>query len=109
MTSIRIQLLCLLILVAPISAFAATPAGKDDVLLTTMQKELQRAKTDLAKTDPAPYFLGYQVYDQNMTVAVGSQGSLMNSTHYRQRTGEAIMRVGAPALDNGHLGNRSSA
>jgi predicted Zn-dependent protease len=109
MTSLRIQLLCFLILVAPISAFAATPAGKDDVLLTTMQKELQRAKTDLAKTDPAPYFLGYQVYDQNMTVAVGSQGSLMNSTHYRQRTGEAIMRVGAPALDNGHLGNRSSA
>ena len=79
-----------------------------DILLATMQRELQRATTDLKRLDPAPYFVSYSVYDQEGTVVVGGLGSLLNSTEFRRRTGEVTMRVGSAALDNTHQENRFS-
>ena len=73
-----------------------------------MQRELQRATTDLKHLDPAPYFVSYSVYDQDGTVVVGGLGSLMNSTEFHRRTGEVTMRVGSAALDNTHQENRYS-
>ncbi len=52
-----------------VQSWAATsPADKDktDVLLSAMQDEMQRAQSSLGKLDPAPYFLSYSVYDQNV-------------------------------------------
>ncbi|HMH02339.1 MAG TPA: metallopeptidase TldD-related protein, partial [Terriglobales bacterium] len=95
----------------------ATPARRDkvagekkagDVLLTTMQRELQRATARLGHLDPAPYFVSYSVYDQEGSVVVGGLGSLLNSTAFRRRTGEVTMRVGSAALDNTHQENRYS-
>lgn len=83
--------------------------AKNDALLVTMQQELQRAKTDLGKLDPAPYFLAYSVHDQISAAAFGSQGSLLSSTRIRHRNADVIMRIGAPALDNSHGANRTSA
>ena len=61
-----------------IAANAAGPAASNtDPLVAAMQKELNRAKTDLAKSDPAPYFLSYTVYDQNDLQIVGSYGALL--------------------------------
>ncbi len=80
----------------------------DDVLLSTMERELQRASDHLGKLDPPAYFVSYSVYDQSAAVAVGSQGSVMNSTHAHTRTGQVIMRVGGPSLDNTHEKNRES-
>jgi predicted Zn-dependent protease len=74
-----------------------------------MQQELHRAQSELGKLDPAPYFISYSVYDQDATMIVGSQGSLMNSIHARRRSGDVIVRVGTPALDNTHQENRVSA
>ena len=88
---------------------ASSPNDKPDVLLTTMQEELQRAKTDLGKLDPAPYFLSYSVYDQSMAMAVGSEGSLVSSTRVRRRAADVTMRIGTAALDNSHQQNRGSA
>jgi TldD protein len=100
---------------------ASTPADQDknknkdkerdkpDVLLSTMQAELQRAQTNLGKLDPAPYFLSYSVYDQSIALAVGSDGSLVNSTRARRRALDVSMRIGTPALDNAHAENRGSA
>ena len=79
-----------------------------DVLLSTMQRELKRATTDLGHLDPAPYFVSYSVYDQEGTVVVAGLGSLLNSTEFRRRTGEVTMRVGSAALDNTHQENRYS-
>ena len=42
-----------------------SPGTKTDVLLSSMQEELQRAQFSLGKLDPAPYFLSYSVYDQS--------------------------------------------
>lgn len=89
---------------------AATPASAaQDVLLSTMQQELHRAQTELGKLDPAPYFISYSGYDEEVAVAVGMQGSLMNSTHARRRLANVVMRLGTPALDNTHEENRWSA
>jgi len=81
---------------------------KDDVLLSTAQAELRRAQAELGKLDPAPYFISYSIHDENSSAAVASLGSLVTSTHLRQRFGDAIMRIGTPALDNTHQENRPS-
>ena len=90
---------------------SSAPADKDkaDALLSVMQEELQRAQANLTKLDPAPYFLSYSVYDQNVAMAIGSEGTLVNSTHARRRSADVTMRIGTPALDNSHQQNRTSA
>jgi TldD protein len=98
-----------LILAASLQSIAASPAEKPDVLLSSMQAELQRAQTSLSKLEPAPYFLSYSVYDESMAVAFGSEGSLINSSHNRRRSAEVTMRIGTAALDNSHGTNRGSA
>jgi len=96
---------------------SSIPADKDkekekdkaDPLLSTMQAEMQRAQGSLGKLDPAPYFLSYSVYDESIVLAIGSQGSLVNSTAARRPAVDVSMRIGAPALDNAHAENRASA
>ncbi|MGC2707370.1 MAG: metallopeptidase TldD-related protein [Candidatus Acidiferrales bacterium] len=77
-------------------------------MLTTMQRELQRATTSLAKTDPAPYYLSYAVTDSNGTVVVASNGAVIFSTSARRREADVMMRVGSVALDNTHNQSRGS-
>ena len=92
-----------------LGAAGGTNRGQtEDVLLSTMQQELQRARLELGKLDPAPYYSSYAVYDQENTIVVGGQGSLVNSTRVRQRMANVSMRVGSPVLDNTHEENRSS-
>jgi hypothetical protein len=91
---------------------ASTPSdtkAKADVMLSTMQEEMQRAQSSLGKLDPAPYFLSYSVYDQSIVLAVGRHGSLVNSTRARRRAVDVRMRIGTTALNNAHAENRSSA
>src|ERR1700722_16390584 len=97
------------ILTIALAASAAGPAtSKSDTLLGTMQKELARAKTDLAKTDPAPYFISYTAYDQNEVQIVASYGALIASAGGHHRTADVVMHVGTAALDNTHSEGRAS-
>src|ERR1700737_4364665 len=102
--------LFLLLCSAPVVCGRAPAPEKSsgDVLLSAMQKELQRATSKLGQLDPAPYFASYSVYDQDGTVVVGGLGDLLNSTQFRRRIGEVTMRVGSAALDNTHEENRYS-
>src|SRR5256885_8091039 len=88
----------------------ATPSATaaSDVVLKTMQTELSRATAGLAKSDPAPYFLSYTVYDQNVVILAGAYGSLLTDTAMRRRQADVTMRVGSPALDNTHGQARAS-
>jgi TldD protein len=79
-----------------------------DAMLQTMQAELNRAKTDLAKSDPAPYFLSYTVYDQDQIFIAGAYGALLSDTAVKRRNTDVTMRVGTPELDNTHGQSRSS-
>ncbi|MGA8022481.1 MAG: metallopeptidase TldD-related protein [Candidatus Acidiferrales bacterium] len=90
----------------PLGVFSAS--APENALLTTMQRELQRATTSLAKTDPAPYYLSYAVTDSNGTVVVASNGAVIFSTSARRREADVMMRVGSVALDNTHNQSRGS-
>src|SRR5271155_5865713 len=87
----------------------APAAPHTDVLLVTMQRELQRAQASLGKLDPAPYFLSYSVHDQTRWSAVGIQGSVVSSFHGRKRSADVVMRIGSRELDNSHGAERKSA
>jgi TldD protein len=89
---------------------ASSPSNdKSDVLLSTMQDEMQRAQTNLGELDPAPYFMSYSVYDNRMAMVVGSEGTLVSSIQSRRRAADVTMRIGSAALDNSHAQNRQSA
>jgi TldD protein len=79
-----------------------------DALLQTMKGELTRATKELGNNDPAPYFLSYTVYDQNLVVLVGAFGSLLTNAAVQRRQADVAMRVGSPALDNTHGQSRPS-
>src|SRR5467141_1833706 len=85
---------------------ASPPAG--DPVLKAMQAELARATTELGKSEQAPYFLSYTVYDQDFVVLVGAHGSLLNSVSAQRRQADITMRVGTPELDNTHGQSRPS-
>lgn len=89
--------------------WASAAQARQDVVLASMDKELQRAKGELGKLTPAAYFISYTVYDQQVSFAIGMNGSLVSSTSGRKRMADVIMRVGTPALDNAHGENRPSA
>ena len=74
-----------------------------------MDRELQRAKTELGKLTPSPYFISYTVYDEQQSFVYGMNGTLASSTTRRKRSADVIMRVGSAALDNAHGENRPSA
>ncbi|HYA62917.1 MAG TPA: metallopeptidase TldD-related protein [Candidatus Sulfotelmatobacter sp.] len=86
----------------------APAAVAADPVLATMQSELNRAKTNLAKSDPAPYFLSYTVYDQDQVMIAASYGGLLTDSTERRRSADVTMRVGTPQLDNTHGQSRGS-
>ena len=95
-------------------AAAATEADKPaakasaDVVLQTMQGELNRAKADLGKSDPAPYYVSYTAYDQETIFIAGAYGALLSNTALKRRSVDVTMRVGSPDLDNTHGQSRAS-
>jgi len=90
----------------PLGAITSGPTA--NVVLTTMQQELQRATTSLAKTDPAPYYLSYAVTDTDETAVAASDGSVIYSASVARRQADVMMRVGSVALDNTHGQSRGS-
>jgi predicted Zn-dependent protease len=84
------------------------PAAAADPVLKAMQGELARATTELGKTEQAPYYLSYTVYDQEFVVLVGAYGSLLNNVSAQRRHADVTMRVGSPDLDNTHGQSRPS-
>jgi TldD protein len=100
-------------LTAPMASLAGEsdktpPKPASDSVLKTMQAELTRATTELGKSDPAPYFLSYTVYEQSLVVIVGAYGSLLQDVSAQRRQADVTMRVGTPALDNTHGQSRPS-
>jgi predicted Zn-dependent protease len=79
-----------------------------DALLETMQLELKRATTLLAKSSPAPYYLSYAVTDASGSAIVATNGAVATSTAVHRRQADVMMRVGAAALDNTHGASRPS-
>src|SRR5260370_5580936 len=85
-----------------------TAKASPDAMLQTMQAELNRAKTDLAKSDPAPYFLSYTVYDQDQIFIAGAYGALLSDAEVKRRNADVASRVGSPERGNTHGRRRAS-
>ena len=100
----------LLSLAAFAAPWTASPADDPhaDAMLNVMQQELTRAQSALAKSQPAPYFIGYTVYDQQVLAISAGLGSVMSSVSSQRRVADVTMRVGTPALDNTHGQGRQS-
>ncbi len=102
------------LLIQPAGIYADTPddhaadQAAPDPVMKTMRGELQRATTDLAKTDPAPYYISYTLYDLSQIVLAGAYGSLLTDSGNHRRQVDVTMRVGSPALDNTHGQSRGS-
>jgi TldD protein len=99
---------CLLVISCCIPWGAVSSGARTDVLLETMQRELQRATTALSKSNPAPYYLSYTATDISGFFIAGANGSLIASNGFQRRQADVIMRVGSAALDNTHSHSRST-
>jgi len=99
---------CVLAILACIPVVALSSTPHPDVLLQTMQRELQRAVNALAKSDPSPYFVSYAVVDADVVAVAGVNGSIVTSTRVRRRQADVMMRVGSASLDNTHGQSRPS-
>jgi predicted Zn-dependent protease len=100
---------CFLVMCCGISFAGISSGSNPDILLETMQRELQRATNSLKRANPSPYFLSYAVADTAGVAIIGTNGSLVLSTSTRRRLADVTMRVGTSALDNTHGQSRPSA
>lgn len=90
------------------AAFSAPqkPAGGAGVsaapspVIRAMEQELERSLQGLKSADPAPYFIGYTISEQQRAEVQGSNGALLNSQETRGRWLEVQVRVGSYELDN---------
>lgn len=77
--------------------------AQDAGLLKILGEELDRNFSTLKeKADPKPYFLGYEVTEQEYRSISASLGAIVSSTNDRGRAFDVTVRVGSPKLDNYH-------
>ena len=83
--------------------FAGLAAAQSTVLLDTMTEELNRNFSTLkSKSDPAPYFLSYEVTEENYQGVAATLGAVTGNSHGKSRRLDVCVRVGSPQLDNYH-------
>jgi TldD protein len=82
---------------------AATASAQSSVLLDTMGEELDRNFSTLkTKADPAPYFLSYEVTEEDFHGVSATLGAISGNSHGKSRRLDVCVRVGSPKLDNYH-------
>ncbi len=84
-------------------ALAGADTQVDSSLLEILQSEIQREFDVLkAKANPAPYFLAYEITDEQSDVASASLGALLENQRNRERGFDTTIRVGSSQFDNYH-------
>ncbi len=79
-------------------AFAQSPS-----LVQILGDELERNfQTLKQKAEPAPYYIAYEVTDQETAAVSATLGALKSSGNERGRFLDITVRVGSPKLDNYH-------
>ncbi|HUQ95574.1 MAG TPA: metallopeptidase TldD-related protein, partial [Bryobacteraceae bacterium] len=87
---------CLLLL------FPFACAAQTTRLLDILGEELNRNFTTFKNADPAPYYLAYEVVDEEAESIAASFGALQNTNSTKVRGLDVTLRVGSPKLDNYH-------
>ena len=84
-------------------ALVSAAAAQSSPLVDIMSKELNRNFTVLKeKGDPPPYFVSYEVTDEEHRSVSASLGAIDFSGGGRSRVLDVSVRVGTPKLDNYH-------
>lgn len=79
---------------------------EEDVLLRSLQDEMDRALNDLRlDLEPPPYFVAYTVSESKSTSATYVLGAHNGSNESRGRFLQVVVRVGSPELDNTNFVN----
>jgi TldD protein len=80
---------------------ACAAAQAQSPLVKILSDELDRNFSVLKqKGDPPPYFMGYEVTDDDGDIITASRGSLDTDNHARRRSLDVTVRVGDPHFDN---------
>jgi TldD protein len=86
---------------ALLTVSAVAFGAEDHVILNTMNEELQRNFEVLKqKADPPPYFLSYEITDEDNHTVSASLGVLNSTGATHNRYLDVTVRVGDPKLDN---------
>ena len=81
---------------------SANPA-EEPFLLRVMKQELERSFSILKqKADPPPYFISYEITDQQIYNLAASLGTTLNNTENHSRLLDVTVRVGDYKVDNYH-------
>jgi predicted Zn-dependent protease len=81
----------------------STAAAQTSVLLDAMSQELNRNFGVLKqKADPAPYFMSYEITEQEYRSISGTLGTVTPVTAGKDRILDVSVRVGSPQLDSYH-------
>ena len=84
-------------------ALASVAAAQPSFLLDTLSDELNRNYTVLKqKGEPAPYFLSYEVTEQEFHSISATLGATESANEGKNRVLDVTVRVGTPKLDNYH-------
>lgn len=90
------------ILMAQESAPSSDQTASKDIVLQTMHSELAREQDALAKQAVPPYYMSYNVGDEQNVNMSASYGALTKSDSSRRRMLLVDVRVGSYQLDNTH-------
>jgi len=86
-----------------LALLASTAAAQPGVLLDAMSQELNRNYTVLKqKADPPPYFLSYEITEEEQHIVTGTLGTVDSTNSGKTRALDVSIRVGTPKLDNYH-------
>ena len=82
---------------------ASIAFAQPSVLLDAMSQELNRNFSVLKeKADPPPYFMSYEVTEQEVRSVSGTLGAITASEGGKDRFLDVSVRVGSPQIDNYH-------
>jgi hypothetical protein len=84
-------------------ALAAGAAAQSNPLVEAMSQELGRNFQALKeKADPPPYFLSYEITQEDAYTVSGTLGAIDTNGGGKSRRLDVSVRVGTPKLDNYH-------
>ena len=94
-----------MVIASRLAIFALAVSGawaQTSPLIRILNEELHRNfETLRQKGDPPPYFISYEVTEQESDILSASMGAVM-VTHHSVRYLDVVVRVGSPKLDNYH-------
>ena len=91
----RLLLAVLGLLVTSAAAEAPKPAASQDPVLSAMQAEMDRSKSQLKLEDvPAPYYLDYRITDIDTVDAQATFGAVRGEVRTRIRVVRVVVRIG---------------